>query len=51
MLEIHDTIYNSYSNELPFKYYVSILGGGGESETMLAYPVGWGSRILANLLI
>ena len=24
-----DTIYNAYSNESPFKYYISVLGGGG----------------------
>ena len=29
-----DTIYNAYSNILPFKYYISIFGGGG-SEAML----------------
>ena len=23
------TIYNAYSNKSPFKYYISILGGGG----------------------
>ena len=30
-----DTIYNAYSNESPFKYYISILGGGGGSKVML----------------
>ena len=30
-----DTIYNAYSNESPFKYYISILGVGGGSEAML----------------
>ena len=30
-----NTIYNTYSNESPFKYYISILGGGGGSEAML----------------
>ena len=30
-----DTIYNAYSNELPFKYYISVLGGNGGSEALL----------------
>ena len=30
-----DMIYNAYSNESPFKYYISILRGGGGSEAML----------------
>ena len=30
-----DTIYNAYSNESPFKYYISVLRGGGGSEAML----------------
>ena len=30
-----DMIYYVYLNELPFKYYISILGGGGGSEAML----------------
>ena len=30
-----NTIYNAYSNELPFKYYISVLEGGGGSEAML----------------
>ena len=30
-----DTIYYANLNESPFKYYISILGGGGGSEAML----------------
>ena len=30
-----NTIYYTYSNESPSKYYISVLGGGGGSEAML----------------
>ena len=29
------TIYYTYLNESPSKYYISVLGGGGGSEAML----------------
>ena len=41
-----NTIYHTYSNESPSKYYISVLGGGG-SEAMLIY--GW-SSIVGNIL-
>ena len=33
------TIYYTYSNESPSKYYISVLGGGGGSEGMLILPI------------
>ena len=50
-----DTIYNAYSNESPFKYYISVLGGGRGGgvwgHAYFAYLGGWGSRIQETLLI
>ena len=48
-----DMIYYAYLNESPFKYYISILGGRGESEAILILLIleGVGSRIRENLLI
>ena len=48
-----DTIYNALSNESPFKYYISTLGGvGGLRHAYVAYLAGGGgSRIRENLLI
>ena len=48
-----DMIYNAYSNESPFKYYISILGGVGGLRPCLCclFRGGGGSRIRENLLI
>ena len=49
-----DMIYNAYSNESPFKYYISILGGGvgvGGLRPCLCYLFRGGGRIRENLLI
>ena len=46
------TIYNAYSKEFPFKYYISILGGpGGLRPCLFSYFRGGGSRIWKKLLI
>ena len=44
-----DTIYYAYLNESPFKYYISILGGGEGSEAMLVLLIeGEGVKKLAK---
>ena len=46
------TIYNAYLNKSPFKYYISVLGGGGLRPCLFClFRVGGGSRIWENLLI
>ena len=48
-----DTIYYAYLNKLPFKYYISILGGGGGLGPCLfcLFREGGGPELRENLLI
>ena len=43
-----DMIYNAYSNESPFKYYISILGGGGLRPCLSCFFRGGGVQILGK---
>ena len=43
-----NTIYYTYSNESPSKYYISVLGVGGGSEAMLILLI-YGGRGVQNL--